>query len=141
MTALLFDCDGVLGDTERDGHLPAFNATFEQFGLPVRWSVEDYGRLLRIGGGKERLATLLDDPEVWRAAGSPATEQERAEVDCHVAPCEDGGVHEAGRRRGDPPATRRSPGDHRGPGCGLDRGGGIHLGRAVGARRSGGCCR
>ena len=80
MTALLFDCDGVLGDTERDGHLPAFNATFEQFGLPVRWSVEDYGRMLRIGGGKERLATVLDDPEVWRAAGSPATAADRAEV-------------------------------------------------------------
>ncbi|MFF0341368.1 HAD-IA family hydrolase [Kribbella sp. NPDC004875] len=80
MTALVFDCDGVLGDTERDGHLPAFNATFEQFGLPVRWSVEQYGRLLRIGGGKERLATALDDPEVWRAAGSPATPEERADV-------------------------------------------------------------
>ncbi|MEV0802352.1 HAD-IA family hydrolase [Kribbella sp. NPDC050281] len=80
MTAIIFDCDGVLGDTERDGHLPAFNATFEQFGLPVRWSVEQYGRLLRIGGGKERLATVLDDPEVWRAAGSPATPEERAEV-------------------------------------------------------------
>jgi len=80
MTALVFDCDGVLGDTERDGHLPAFNATFEQFGLPVRWSVEEYGELLRIGGGKERLATALDDPEVWRAAGSPATLEERAEV-------------------------------------------------------------
>lgn len=80
MTALVFDCDGVLGDTERDGHLPAFNATFEQFGLPVRWSVEQYGRLLRIGGGKERLATALDDPEVWRAAGSPATPEERADL-------------------------------------------------------------
>ena len=65
MTALIFDCDGVLGDTERDGHLPAFNATFEHFGLPVRWSVEDYGQLLKIGGGKERTAKLarqaLDD--------------------------------------------------------------------------------
>jgi len=80
MTALILDCDGVLGDTERDGHLPAFNATFEQFGLPVRWSVEDYGRMLRIGGGKERLATLLDDPDVWRVAGSPGTAEDRAEV-------------------------------------------------------------
>ena len=33
--ALVFDCDGVLADTERDGHLPAFNATFEQVGLPI----------------------------------------------------------------------------------------------------------
>lgn len=80
MTALIFDCDGVLGDTERDGHLPAFNATFEHFDLPVRWSVEDYGRMLRIGGGKERLATLLDDPDVWKAAGHPATPEERADV-------------------------------------------------------------
>jgi HAD superfamily hydrolase (TIGR01509 family) len=80
MTALIFDCDGVLGDTERDGHLPAFNATFEEFGLPVRWSVEDYARMLTIGGGKERLRTLLDDPEVLRAAGSPQSDEERAEV-------------------------------------------------------------
>jgi HAD superfamily hydrolase (TIGR01509 family) len=80
MTALIFDCDGVLGDTERDGHLPAFNATFEHFGLPVRWSVDDYGRLLKIGGGKERLATLFDDPDVVKAAGSPSTDEERAQV-------------------------------------------------------------
>ncbi|GAA4603856.1 HAD superfamily hydrolase (TIGR01509 family) [Actinoplanes octamycinicus] len=61
MTALIFDCDGVLADTERHGHLPAFNATFERFGLPVRWSEAEYGRKLRIGGGKERLASLFQD--------------------------------------------------------------------------------
>lgn len=59
MTALLFDCDGVLADTERFGHLPAFNATFREFGLPVQWSPSEYGSLLQIGGGKERMATLL----------------------------------------------------------------------------------
>ena len=59
MSALIFDCDGVLADTERYGHLPAFNQTFEEFGLPVHWSEEEYGRLLQIGGGKERMATLL----------------------------------------------------------------------------------
>ena len=74
MTALIFDCDGVLADTERDGHLPAFNAMFAEMGLPVAWSEEEYGRLLAIGGGKERMASLLtpafvsanrlpDDPE------------------------------------------------------------------------------
>lgn len=62
MTALIFDCDGVLADTERYGHLPAFNATFEQYGLGVRWSEEEYGRKLGIGGGKERMASLFDDP-------------------------------------------------------------------------------
>jgi HAD superfamily hydrolase (TIGR01509 family) len=71
MTALIFDCDGVLADTERYGHLPAFNATFEEFGLPVRWSPEEYGRLLAIGGGKERMATFVT-PAFIQAAGLPA---------------------------------------------------------------------
>jgi HAD superfamily hydrolase (TIGR01509 family) len=69
VTALIFDCDGVLADTERHGHLPAFNATFEQFGLPVRWSEDDYAQKLRIGGGKERMASLFDDPDFAAAAG------------------------------------------------------------------------
>lgn len=60
MPALIFDCDGVLADTERDGHLPAFNETFEHFGLPVRWSEDDYAEKLKIGGGKERLTSLLE---------------------------------------------------------------------------------
>ena len=56
---LIFDCDGVLADTERDGHLPAFNQTFADAGLPIHWSEEEYGHLLAIGGGKERLATVF----------------------------------------------------------------------------------
>jgi dihydroxyacetone kinase phosphoprotein-dependent L subunit len=69
--ALILDCDGVLADTERYGHLPAFNQTFAEFGLPVRWSVADYADKLRIGGGKERMASLLT-PEFVAAAGLPA---------------------------------------------------------------------
>jgi HAD superfamily hydrolase (TIGR01509 family) len=69
--ALVFDCDGVLADTERYGHLPAFNATFEEFGLPVCWTEADYLEKLRIGGGKERMASLLT-PEFIAAAGLPA---------------------------------------------------------------------
>ncbi len=80
MTALVLDCDGVLADTERDGHLPAFNATFEHFALPVRWSADDYAEKLRIGGGKERMASLFTDPEFVRAAGVPDDEGERAEL-------------------------------------------------------------
>ena len=56
--ALIFDCDGVLADTERDGHLPAFNDTFAHFNLPVHWSEEDYAEKVRIGGGKERLGGI-----------------------------------------------------------------------------------
>jgi HAD superfamily hydrolase (TIGR01509 family) len=68
--ALIFDCDGVLADTERDGHRVAFNETFAEVGLPVRWSEEEYGVKLKIGGGKERMASLLTD-EFVRANGLP----------------------------------------------------------------------
>ncbi len=67
INALIFDCDGVLADTERFGHLPAFNQTFEEFGLPVHWSEEGYVEKLKIGGGKERMATLLTDDFVRQA--------------------------------------------------------------------------
>ncbi|BFI07811.1 hypothetical protein MPTK1_2g15630 [Marchantia polymorpha subsp. ruderalis] len=53
--ALLFDCDGVLVDTERDGHRISFNIAFSEKGLPTVWDVELYGELLKIGGGKERM--------------------------------------------------------------------------------------
>ncbi|MGH2893107.1 MAG: HAD-IA family hydrolase [Solirubrobacteraceae bacterium] len=71
MPALIFDCDGVLADTERDGHRPAFNETFAEVGLPVAWSEQDYAEKLRIGGGKERMASLLT-PEFVRANGLPS---------------------------------------------------------------------
>ena len=74
MPALIFDCDGVLADTERDGHLPAFNATFEHFGLPVRWSADDYAEKLKIGGGKERLSSILT-PEFIAEAQLPSDDE------------------------------------------------------------------
>lgn len=69
--ALIFDCDGVLADTERYGHLPAFNEAFAQAGLPVWWSEEDYVHYVTIGGGKERMRALLT-PEFIREAHLPA---------------------------------------------------------------------
>jgi len=77
LTTLIFDCDGVLADTERHGHLPAFNQTFREFGLPVQWSEEEYGVKLRIGGGKERMASLLTQDFIARA-GLPRDEQQLA---------------------------------------------------------------
>lgn len=77
MNALIWDCDGVLADTERFGHLPAFNQTFAEFGLPVVWSTEEYGRLLRISGGKERMATLLT-PAFVETAGLPTDPEAQA---------------------------------------------------------------
>ena len=70
MSTLIFDCDGVLADTERDGHRVAFNSTFREFGLPVEWSEEEYAVKLQIAGGKERMASLLT-PEFVRANGLP----------------------------------------------------------------------
>jgi len=60
MEALIFDCDGVLVDTERDGHRVAFNQAFARQGLEVEWDVDLYGRLLQIAGGKERMRHYFD---------------------------------------------------------------------------------
>jgi HAD superfamily hydrolase (TIGR01509 family) len=79
MPALIFDCDGVLADTERYGHLPAFNRTFADFGLPVHWSEADYAEKLRIGGGKERMASLLT-PEFVQANGLPTDAHAQKDV-------------------------------------------------------------
>jgi HAD superfamily hydrolase (TIGR01509 family) len=79
VTALIFDCDGVLADTERHGHLPAFNQTFAEFGLPVRWSEEEYADKLRIGGGKERMASLLT-PDLVREAALPTDAEGQRDV-------------------------------------------------------------
>src|SRR5580693_5482124 len=61
MDALIFDCDGVLVDTERDGHRVAFNRAFAALGLPFEWTVEQYGNLLKIAGGKERMRSFFDE--------------------------------------------------------------------------------
>jgi HAD superfamily hydrolase (TIGR01509 family) len=53
--AVFFDMDGVIIDTERDGHRVSFNLAFKEFGFTDEWSVDTYHELLQIGGGKERL--------------------------------------------------------------------------------------
>lgn len=55
LKALIFDCDGVLVDTERDGHRVAFNRAFEKKGLDIEWDINLYAQLLKIAGGKERM--------------------------------------------------------------------------------------
>jgi beta-phosphoglucomutase-like phosphatase (HAD superfamily) len=59
LKALIFDVDGTLADTERDGHRIAFNEAFHDAGLDWNWSVELYGELLSITGGKERIRHYL----------------------------------------------------------------------------------
>jgi HAD superfamily hydrolase (TIGR01509 family) len=77
VTALVFDCDGVLADTERDGHRVAFNQMFAELGVPIEWSPETYAEKLKIGGGKERMAAELT-PEFARANGLPADPEGQA---------------------------------------------------------------
>ena len=78
MSAIVFDCDGVLADTERDGHRRAFNQTFREFGLPIEWSEERYGEKLEIAGGKERMASELT-PDFVRDNGLPTDPEGQAE--------------------------------------------------------------
>jgi len=59
--ALLFDVDGTLADTERDGHRPAFNAAFQEFGMDWNWDVALYGQLLAVTGGKERMKYYVEN--------------------------------------------------------------------------------
>jgi HAD superfamily hydrolase (TIGR01509 family) len=60
LEALIFDVDGTLADNERDGHRIAFNRAFAEAGLDWNWSVELYGELLVVAGGKERLLHFID---------------------------------------------------------------------------------
>ena len=60
LQALIFDVDGTLADTERDGHRPAFNQAFAEAGLDWHWDVPLYGKLLGVTGGKERMKHYID---------------------------------------------------------------------------------
>ena len=78
--ALIWDVDGTLAETERDGHLVAFNQAFAAMGLPWRWDDECYARLLEVTGGRERLlfdmASRADTP-------SSAAEREALAAELH----------------------------------------------------------
>lgn len=60
LKALIFDCDGVLAETERDGHRVAYNKAMTEFGIADQWDTELYAKLVTISGGKERLKYFFD---------------------------------------------------------------------------------
>lgn len=60
LQAILFDVDGTLADTERDGHRVAFNLAFRDAGLDWHWDVATYGALLSVAGGKERIRHFIE---------------------------------------------------------------------------------
>jgi len=55
LQAVIFDVDGTLAETERDGHRVAFNHAFAEFGMNWHWTPDEYATLLGIAGGKERM--------------------------------------------------------------------------------------
>ncbi len=69
--ALIFDVDGTLAETERDGHRVAFNRAFSEVGLPWSWDAELYNAMLPIAGGKERMRYYAEShhPRMAREAG------------------------------------------------------------------------
>lgn len=70
--AVLFDVDGTLAETERDGHRVAFNRAFAEAGLPWHWDEATYGDLLAVTGGRERIAhyARAADPRWLEAPGA-----------------------------------------------------------------------
>ncbi len=74
LQALIFDVDGTLAETERDGHRVAFNRAFAELGLGWEWDEALYGRLLAVTGGKERMLHYWRgiDPQGADAADAPA---------------------------------------------------------------------
>tara|TARA_B100000686_G_C16245562_1_gene691858 strand:- start:29 stop:550 length:522 start_codon:yes stop_codon:yes gene_type:complete len=59
-SAVIFDVDGTIADTERDVHRLAFNSAFKKFNINWNWDVELYGELLNITGGKERIRYYIE---------------------------------------------------------------------------------
>ncbi len=70
--ALIWDVDGTVAETERDGHRVAFNLAFEACGIAWRWDVPTYGALLHVTGGRERLLDWMEG-----RCDAPATAEAR----------------------------------------------------------------
>lgn len=74
LEALIFDVDGTLADTEA-AHRAAFNDAFAEVRLGWHWDDATYIRLLRVSGGKERIAHHwhMVEPDVAEGAAMKAT--------------------------------------------------------------------
>ncbi len=100
LQALIFDVDGTLAETERDGHRVAFNQAFAAAGLDWNWSPERYGELLAVTGGKERIRHFWQQylPEFVPPLSAGMSEQEwiaglhKAKTNYYVQLLQTGGI-------------------------------------------------
>lgn len=96
LQAVIFDVDGTLADTERDGHRVAFNAAFREAGLDWEWDVPLYGELLAVTGGKERMRAYVEKYRRALLARSDLSDMiaglHRAKTRHYVALMEQGGI-------------------------------------------------
>lgn len=88
--ALIFDCDGVIIETE-ELHRQAYNAAFKAANLkidgsPVEWSIEYYDVLQNtVGGGKNKMFfhfrnTTKAFPESYESMPAPSTMEEQQQL-------------------------------------------------------------
>ncbi len=56
LEGVYWDLDGTIANTELEAHLPAFNNAFNDLGIEWNWNINEYIELLRINGGKNRIA-------------------------------------------------------------------------------------
>ena len=82
LEALVFDVDGTVAETE-DLHRRAFNLAFDEHEVELAWDATEYRRLLRVAGGRERIARALEELGVWRS--SREIDAIHAAKTCHYA--------------------------------------------------------
>jgi len=56
LEGVYWDLDGTIANTELEAHLPAFNNAFNDLGIDWDWDTKTYIKLLKINGGKNRIA-------------------------------------------------------------------------------------
>ena len=65
LKGVYWDLDGTIANTELEAHLPAFNFAFKDFGLDWYWDKSNYIDLLKINGGRKRIAyfsKIINEP-------------------------------------------------------------------------------
>lgn len=92
LKCLLWDVDGTLADTERDGHRVAFNMAFEVAGLDRRWDEATYGELLKVTGGKERIRHDIERGDMPEMSDTRIAELHAAKTEMYQKLIAGGGI-------------------------------------------------